>query len=149
VAFPPGRLKLATKPDLTGSAAKVETIGTEDVAALACSNEGVVVNMTATPRRTRSAANSGNRSNWFSAQRYSIRTFWPSLKPPCLRPCANAVRSDSARSGDVWWRNPITGIAGCCARAASGHAAAPPSSVMNWRRLKSSMGSSPEPAVPA
>ena len=32
-------------------------------------------------------------------------------------------------------RNPITGIAGCCARAASGHAAAaPPSSVMNSRR---------------
>jgi hypothetical protein len=38
---------------------------------------------------------------------------------------------------------------GCCARAASGHTAtAPPSSVMNWRRLRSSMGS-PEPAVPA
>ena len=30
-------------------------------------------------------------------------------------------------------RNPITGIAGCCARAASGHAAAaPPRSVMKW-----------------
>jgi hypothetical protein len=37
----------------------------------------------------------------------------------------------------------------CCARAASGQAAAPPSSVRNWRRFKSSMGSSPEPAVPA
>jgi hypothetical protein len=33
--------------------------------------------------------------------------------------------------------------------AVSGHAAAAPSSVMNWRRLGSSMGSSPEPAVPA
>jgi hypothetical protein len=31
--------------------------------------------------------------------------------------------------------NPTTGIAGCCARAASGHAAAPPISVMNSRRL--------------
>jgi hypothetical protein len=32
-------------------------------------------------------------------------------------------------------KNPTTGIAGCCARAASGHAAAaPPSSVMNSRR---------------
>jgi hypothetical protein len=31
--------------------------------------------------------------------------------------------------------NPITGIAGCCALAASGHAAAPPSSVMNARRF--------------
>jgi hypothetical protein len=27
--------------------------------------------------------------------------------------------------------NPITGIAGCCARAASGHATAPPNRVMN------------------
>ena len=33
-------------------------------------------------------------------------------------------------------RNPITGIAGCCARDASGHAAvAPPSSAMNSRRF--------------
>src|SRR5262245_16562770 len=31
--------------------------------------------------------------------------------------------------------NPTTGIAGCCARAASGHAVAPPSSVMNSRRF--------------
>jgi len=32
-------------------------------------------------------------------------------------------------------RNPITGIAGCCARTVSGHAtAAPPSSDMNFRR---------------
>jgi len=32
-------------------------------------------------------------------------------------------------------RNPTTGIAGCCARAASGHAAAPPRSEMNSRRF--------------
>jgi len=48
----------------------------------------------------------------------------------------------TAVSGDEEWRNPITGIAGCCARAASGHAAAPPSRVMNARRLMSDMGSS-------
>jgi hypothetical protein len=30
-------------------------------------------------------------------------------------------------------KNPITGMAGCCARAASGHAAAPSSSVVQWR----------------
>ena len=37
---------------------------------------------------------------------------------------------------DAGMRNPITGIAGCCARAESGHAAAaPPSSDMNSRRL--------------
>jgi hypothetical protein len=51
-------------------------------------------------------------------------------------------------SGDAPCRNPITGIVGCCARAASGHAAALPSSVMNWRRLTLSMGSPSEPAVP-
>jgi hypothetical protein len=39
------------------------------------------------------------------------------------------------RPGEALLRNPITGTAGCCARAASGHAAAPPSSVMNSRRL--------------
>jgi hypothetical protein len=39
-------------------------------------------------------------------------------------------------SGDKVDMKPITGIAGCCARAASGHAAAaPPSSVMNSRRF--------------
>jgi hypothetical protein len=32
-------------------------------------------------------------------------------------------------------RNPIIGIVACCARTASGHAAAAPSSVMNSRRL--------------
>jgi hypothetical protein len=37
---------------------------------------------------------------------------------------------------DALCKNPITGIAGCCARAASGHAAAPPSSVTKSRRLK-------------
>jgi len=31
--------------------------------------------------------------------------------------------------------DPINGIAGCCARPASGHTAAPPSSVMNSRRF--------------
>jgi hypothetical protein len=31
-------------------------------------------------------------------------------------------------------RMPITGSDACCARAASGHAAAPPSKVMNSRR---------------
>ena len=30
---------------------------------------------------------------------------------------------------------PITGIADCCAPAASGHTAAPPSSAMNTRRF--------------
>jgi hypothetical protein len=40
---------------------------------------------------------------------------------------------DTAR--DVLRRNPITGIVGCCASAASGHTAAPLTNVINSRRL--------------
>jgi hypothetical protein len=44
--------------------------------------------------------------------------------------------SFQAEFKDELRRNLITGIAYCCARAASGHAAAaPPSSDKNWRRL--------------
>src|SRR5262245_20735573 len=51
------------------------------------------------------------------------------------RPRWNARSRSPKVSNEALLRNPITGIAGCCARAASGHAAAPPSSVMNSRRL--------------
>src|SRR2546422_4154247 len=47
-------------------------------------------------------------------------------------------RAAAGRAGpaDALLRNPITGVAGCCARAASGHAAtAPPRGAMNARRL--------------
>jgi hypothetical protein len=49
-------------------------------------------------------------------------------------------KADKGRAkfwGEAALRNPITGIAGCCAPAASGHAAAPPISVMNSRRFMS------------
>jgi hypothetical protein len=43
---------------------------------------------------------------------------------------------DACVDGEAESRNPVVGSFGvCCARAASGHAAAPPSSVMNSRRL--------------
>jgi hypothetical protein len=47
-----------------------------------------------------------------------------------------------APTADWGLRNPITGMFGCCGRAASGQAAAPPMSVMNSRRLMPSMASS-------
>src|SRR5262245_50292283 len=54
--------------------------------------------------------------------------------PPC-----NPRRNASTQLERSWrpkaLRNPTTGMANCCARAASGHAAAPPRSVMNWRRF--------------
>jgi hypothetical protein len=43
-------------------------------------------------------------------------------------------------SVELGLRNPTTGIAACCARAATGQAAAaPPSNVMNSRRLMSAV----------
>jgi hypothetical protein len=41
-------------------------------------------------------------------------------------PRRNAATKWAVSSGDLLLRNPITGIAGCCARAASGHATAVP-----------------------
>src|SRR5262244_1428702 len=64
-----------------------------------------------------------------------IITFSPSTWPTSLRPRRNARKRSVIASGDLGSRSPITGIAACCARAASGHATVPPSSVMNSRRL--------------
>src|SRR5262249_50315706 len=53
-----------------------------------------------------------------------------------LRPLRTSPPKRTELSFDRPLTKPITGIAGCCARAASGHAAAaPPTSVMNSRRL--------------
>src|SRR5262245_17477061 len=81
VTLPPGRLRLATRPIFTGSLPAVKTIGMVVVAALAASAEAVppVAAITATLRRTSSAASTGSRLAWFSAHRYSIATLWPSL----------------------------------------------------------------------
>ena len=79
VTLPPGRLRLATSPTLTGSTPVLKTTGIVVVAALAASDPCALpgVAMTATRRRTKSAASSGNRSYSFCAQRYSIATLWP------------------------------------------------------------------------
>src|SRR6516162_11078346 len=75
-------------------------------------------------RRTRSAANAGNRSFWSSAQRYSIATLRPSIKPASAKPRRNAASGAAYPSAVVAQRNPITGIVACCARTASGQAVA-------------------------
>src|SRR5215468_4753350 len=71
--------------------------------------------------------------------------FSPSAWPDSFRPTRNAASDVADSPGDLLLRNPITGIAGCCARAASGHAAAPPNSVMKSRRL---MGAYPKARSP-
>src|SRR5215211_5484594 len=148
VRFPPGRARLAMRPKLTGSWGTAKTIGIVAVAAFAAAAVGMPppLAITATWRRTRSAASAGNRSYWPSAQRYTIVTFSCSTKPVSLRPWRNARSRSPMASGDLVSRKPITGIADCCARAVSGHAAAPPRSVMNSRRLMLIMGISSPPA---
>src|SRR6266404_1870147 len=108
-----------------------------EVAALAASAEGSppVVVRTVSGRRTNSDAIAGRRSYWPSAQRYSIVTFWPSTKPFSPSPRRNADTRCAVSSGDLALRYPISGICGCCARAASGHAVAPPMSAVNSRRF--------------
>src|SRR5215510_3165564 len=65
-----------------------------------------------------------------------MATFLPSTNPTSFRPCRKGSTVYAKPVAGVLLRNPITGIAGCCARVASGHAAAPPpSNVMNSRRF--------------
>ena len=93
--------------------------------------------MTSTLSRTNSAAISAKRSERPSAQRTSIATVRPSIQPSSRSRCAKAATHGLAAEGVGPTRNPMVGsFVGCCARAASGHAAAaPPSSVMNLRRV--------------
>ena len=88
VKLPPGLARLATSPSLTGSWATVNTMGIVLVSALAA-NAGVEPpsgTITATGRRTNSAASTDNRSILLSAQRYSIAAFSPSMMPASPRP---------------------------------------------------------------
>jgi Tripartite tricarboxylate transporter family receptor len=108
---------------------------------LPCVGNVLSVAITATCRRTRSANSSGKRSYLPSSQWYSTVTFLPSTYPVSLRPLWKPPTQRASPWADPSRINPITGIAGCCDRAASGHATvAPPSSVMNSRRFIRSIG---------
>ncbi len=73
VTLPPGRARLATRPDLTGSATLTKTIGIVDVARLAAATAGVPhATMTSTLNRTSSVATA---SDGCSAHRYSMSRF--------------------------------------------------------------------------
>src|SRR3984893_18283980 len=66
---------------------------------------------------------------------------FPSTKPAWATPWRKALTKWVVSADDKLLRKPTTGILDC-ARDESGHAAAPPSSVINWRRLMSSIGPS-------
>jgi ABC transporter substrate binding protein len=59
--------------------------------------------------------------------------------PASLSPWANSRVRGGVSPGDHRVRKPTTCMR-CCARAVTGHTAALPSRVMNWRRLMPSMG---------
>jgi hypothetical protein len=88
-----------------------------------------------------------------SELRESMRRFCPSTNPASFSPRCNAVSKCGSASGALVLSTPISGIAGCCARArltlAASNRPAPPTSAMNSRRFMSSMGtSSPMPLAP-
>jgi hypothetical protein len=86
--------------------------------------------------RTNSAAISANRSLRASAQRYSTAIVRPSTHPNSRSLCTNAATKGLQASGVTVPKNPMVGsLVRCCARDASGHAAAaPPSVAKNFRR---------------
>src|SRR5262249_27145171 len=137
VRLPPGRFRLATSPDSTGSTPTLKTIGMVVVAVFAASAAATTpaVTITSTWRRTKSAARAGSRSSYLlSAQRYSITTFWPSIKPVSCSPWRTAAVAAEAIVGLNPARNPPTGPFGCCACVAT-DATVPPKSAMNARRF--------------
>jgi hypothetical protein len=81
VTLPPGRARLAIKPAPTGSTDVAITMGMVVVVFFAANDVGPPwVTIRSTFRRTRSAASSGSRSSFCSANRYSmvILSFNPS-----------------------------------------------------------------------
>jgi 2-polyprenyl-6-methoxyphenol hydroxylase-like FAD-dependent oxidoreductase len=64
------------------------------------------------------------------------RAIIPMERPASLSPWLNAAISGAEAPGAEVLRTPITGVAFCCARAASGHVViAPATKIMNSRRL--------------
>ena len=136
VTLPPGRLRLATRPSLTGSPPVAKTIGTVVVAALAASAASGV----ADDHGHRPANQVGHQGRQPIGLIFRLAKFDRDVLAldeagflQALAECRHEIASTSA--GDALRRKPTTGIACCCARAASGHAAAPPSATIKSRRL--------------
>jgi hypothetical protein len=102
-------------------------MGMIDVAAFAASVAGVLigVTITATRRRTISAASAGGFIAAFSPAVFDRHILTIEV-PGLVQAFVKRGNVSANVEADALCRNPITGIAGCCARAASGHAAAPP-----------------------
>ena len=139
VMLPPGFAKLATKPSPIGSETCTKTIGIEAVSGRRTAKVGVLVaKRMSGDFPTSSLANARIRSTSPAAQRYSSCRLRPSSHPSSWSCSKNALRL-ACHSGSLSALTVSTPIrfarSVCCARAASGQAAAPPSSEMNSRRL--------------
>jgi hypothetical protein len=136
VTLPPGRARLATRPLATGSPALANTMGIIAVACLYARACGVPeATITSTLRRTNSAAIWAKRSARPSDQRYSIVMVRFSIQPSSCNRWVKAATNSLSAERVLWPENPITRSLPGCARAASGHAVAPPTSEMKLRRL--------------
>ena len=124
MTLPPGRLRLATRPSLTGSPPIVKTIGMVAVAALAASAAAGAAARDDHGHLTADQIGGQRRQSIVLTLRPTIfdRHVLAFDIAVSFKPWRNAATRCAQRSGDALWRNPITGIAGCCARAASGHA---------------------------
>ena len=117
VTLPPGRARLATRPAPTGSGTFVITMGMVVVALFAANAGGVdVATIISTLRRTKSAASSGRRSSFCSANRYSMVRFFPSIQPSLVSSCRNASRGPRYRQQCSYPGNRCGGFSLAAAR---------------------------------
>src|SRR5262245_7942029 len=77
-----------------------------------------VTTIRSTLRRTRSAASSGRRSFFCSANRYSMAILFPSIHPSLVSSCRNASTRTALPEAVLLSRKPMRGtFPACCARA--------------------------------
>src|SRR5262247_2776828 len=77
-----------------------------------------VTTIRSTLRRTRSAASSGRRSFFCSANRYSMVMFFPSIHPSLLNSCRNVSKKSALPEAVLLSRKPMRKIfPACCASA--------------------------------
>ena len=130
VALPPGRLRLVTKPNLTGSCPTMNTSGIVTDAAFAANASGSppTVTMTAARFCTKSAARAGS---WSYRPSELYRDVFSLFVSKLARPWRNAATGPVTAADDRLLRKPTSGSAGCCTDAESGRATAMPSAAIN------------------
>src|SRR5215208_6864507 len=136
VALPPGRLKLATRPNRTGSSPLTKTRGVVGVAAFAANAELMpvaAISFTCLP--TNSSASAGSAVERPSAQRVSITRFRASAYPRISSPLRKAARKSWYASDEPLLKKPIR-VGLSCPHTTSGQATgAQPSRATRSRRL--------------